>query len=685
MIALILVSCLTVGIVSYFIAKKELDAKGRVILKNSVEMALLIIDAKNNDVKKGILSLEEAQEQVKVYLAGEKSKNGTRQNNGSIDLGKNGYFIVYSQDGTELMHPTLEGENVWNAVDKENKSFLVVQDKINKSKAGGGYSHYTWNFPNSNMLGKKVAYSKLDPNWGWVVTSTAYMIDYNKGALSIMIIMIIVTLIMLLIGIFVSRYFISGITEPIEHVVYNMKLAEKGDYSRIIDTKREDELGDLVSGFNEMVNSINSAYQNVISKEEKITYLAYYDQLSGLPNRNMFKEHINKRIRIGNIKAFIILFDIKDFKLINSILGCEFGNKIIGIIGSVLNRFQNDDSFTALLSGDEFAVWIENCDELLIEEKVMKIKKLIIEELRKIDYNQNLYFHISYASYPDDGLDFESCYKKAMIAMNFAKQNGKIKIFKFEQTMEEAIEYDSKLRNYVEIAINEDEFDVYYQNKVSIKANEVVGVEALARWNSKVLGFVSPSVFIPSIDKANLTAKFSKLIIKKVLNDYPRLKEKFKKDITVSINISPLFFFEKDFTKFVTDAVKSSGVNPNNVILEITEDIFINDFDSIKKIISELRSFGIKISLDDFGTGYSSLNYLKNVDFDELKIDKSFIQGVLTDERNSELLKAIDHIARIYDYSVVAEGVETQEQLEKIINSNFDIVQGYIYSRPEPL
>lgn len=685
MIGLILLSCLSVGIASYYIAKNALDEKGEVILKNGVEMALLLIEAENKNVQNGSISLEVAQENVKIYLVGKKEENGLRAVENNIDLGKDGYFFAYSKDGIELMHPTLETQNVWNATDKSDNSSLFAQDQIRKAISGGGYTYYTWERPHSNELGKKVSYSKLDENWGWIITSCSYLNDYNKGANSIMVIMFFTTLIMLLMGILISMYFIKGVTKPLVKVVKNMKLAEKGVYSSIRDINSKDEMGQLVFGFNTMVYSINDAYKNLIRQEKKISYLAYYDQLSGLHNRNKFKEHVNSRIENGCKRAFIIIMDIKDFKIINSILGNEFGDQIIRVIGSVFQRFQVENDLIARFSGNEFAGWFETWDESEIMQNIDKLKEQFTEELKKIDFNQKFYFHISYCKYPENGFDFESCYKKATIALRIAKSNRPINIYKFEKSMAESLEYEAKIINYIETAIINDEFEVYYQNKVNIIEKKVVGVEALSRWNSKKLGFLSPVVFIPAIDKANMTSRFSKMIIRKVLRDYPKLEKKFGEGITISINISPLFFFEKDFTDTVIQAVKNSGINPNKVILEITEDIFINDFITIEKIIAQLKRFGIKISLDDFGTGYSSLTYVKNIDFDEIKVDKSFIQGLSTDKRVFSLLKSIDIIAKAYNYSVVAEGVETKEQLDMVVEAGFDIVQGYIYSKPEPI
>ena len=309
------------------------------------------------------------------------------------------------------------------------------------------------------------------------------MKDYNKGANSIMVIMAFSTIIMLIIGILISIYFIRRITKPLVKVVESMKLAEDGVYSSIGGMYSEDEMGQLVFGFNKMVYSINDAYQNLISQEERISYLAYYDQLSGLHNRNKFKEHVNSRIKDGCGQAFIILMDIKDFKSINSILGNEFGDQIISVIGSVFQRLQIENDLIARLSGNEFAGWFETWDESEIMQNLENLKEQFTEELKRIDFNQKFYFHISYCTYPEHGFDFESCYKKATVALKIAKENRPTSIYKFEKSMAESLEYEAKLINHIEYSIINDEFKVYYQNKVSIKEKKVVGVEALARWN----------------------------------------------------------------------------------------------------------------------------------------------------------------------------------------------------------
>ncbi len=682
---LILSCCLIIGITSYNIAKTELDDKGKTILKNAVEEAIMLVDIKSKEVEAGNISLSKAQEQVKEYLDGKKNSNGTRTLNDKINLGEHGYFIIYGKQGLEVMHPTLEGQNAWNLTDKSNSNFKIVQDQIKKAETGGGFTYYSWNLPNSNEVSQKISYSELAPSWGWVITASAYTMDFNEGINDILIVVLASTILILIVGSFISIFYINGITRPLNQVVENMKLAENGYYSSISGIKRFDEIGELVEGFNSMVSSINVDHQRILSQEEKILNLAYYDQLSGLPNRNMYKDYIDRRIEMDLKKAYLFLLDIKDFKFINSMLSNKFGDKIIKVVGDVLKEFQNENWMVARLSGNEFGAWIENEEEDEIKQAILFFQKRFDEELKKIEFNQKFKFYISYSAFPEDGQSFEDCYKKASIALNYAKENNLDEAYKFNDDMETYIEKESQMINYVEEAINNDEFIIYYQNKVKILDNEIIGVEALARWNSKALGFVSPSVFIPIVYKSNLTTKFTKMIIEKVLSDYRSLEKKFSKDIKVSINISPLFFFEKDFIEMIKNAINSRGINPQNVIFEITEDIFINDFDAIEKIVSELKSFGVKISLDDFGTGYSSLTYIKNIKFDELKIDKSFIDNLGKDERLFELLKAIETIARTYGYEVVAEGVETAEQLRKVAEAGFDIVQGYIYSKPEPI
>ncbi|HEX9060718.1 MAG TPA: methyl-accepting chemotaxis protein, partial [Clostridia bacterium] len=259
-----------VGIPSYYVARGELDSQGKVILKNGVKMALELIDAKNSDVKKGFLTLEEAQEQVKVYLLGEKKADGTRTINKDVNLGDKGYFFVYDQGGTEIAHPSLEGKNVWDVKDKSGKDFYIVQDQINKAKNGGGFTMYTWELPNSKSMGMKITYSELDKNWGWVVVAGSYMDDYNKGANQITTIIISSVIFVIALGVIISLLFILSISKPLSHIVDVMKEVEKGNLSSKLTLNRSDEIGLVADGFNNMLDAQRSMIHEIKESSKRI-------------------------------------------------------------------------------------------------------------------------------------------------------------------------------------------------------------------------------------------------------------------------------------------------------------------------------------------------------------------------------------------------------------------------------
>jgi methyl-accepting chemotaxis protein len=272
-VALLLLSCLMIGIPSYYVANQELDAQGETILQNGVNMALMLIDAKNTDVQNGELSREEAQEQVKTYLLGEKKADGTRTLNKKVNLGEHGYFIVYDAKGLEVAHPTLEGQSVWDVTDKSGEAFYFVRDQIAQAQKGGGFTHYSWNLPNSENTGTKITYSALDSNWGWIVVAGSYMEDYNQGANKITQLMLISALVVLVLGISVSLFFIHGITRPLKQLVETMKRIEKGDLGAELSIRRKDEIGIVAEGFNSMIRAQRVMIQEVVESSTTISVL----------------------------------------------------------------------------------------------------------------------------------------------------------------------------------------------------------------------------------------------------------------------------------------------------------------------------------------------------------------------------------------------------------------------------
>jgi methyl-accepting chemotaxis protein len=276
---LLIIPLLIAGVFSYQIAKSELDKKGQIILKNGVKQALEVIDLKQKEVEKGHLTLEEAQEQVKTYLIGEMGSDGKRPITNNLDLGENGYFIVYDEAGTEVAHPTLEGKNVWETKDLGSNGYLFVQDQIKVAQNGGGFVYYTWNLPNSERLGPKITYQEKDPNWNWIVIAGSYMEDYNKGSVEILKILLPVIAITTVIGLFIIVMFTKHITGPIKKIRNNLDEVSKGNLSvDRLSISNKDETGILAESFNTMLGNMREILGTV--KKSADTVMNYSNSLA---------------------------------------------------------------------------------------------------------------------------------------------------------------------------------------------------------------------------------------------------------------------------------------------------------------------------------------------------------------------------------------------------------------------
>lgn len=278
---LLIIPLLSAGLVSYQIAKNELDKKGEIILKNSVKQALSLIEAKQIEVASGSKTLEAAQEEVKVYLLGEKDSEGKRTINKNIDLGKNGYFIVYDDKGLEVAHPSLEGQNVWEVEDKSGNGYKFVQEQIKTAVNGGGFVFYTWTLPNSEGLGRKISYQEQDPSWGWIVSAGAYMADYNAGSVEILKILGPIVIGAILIGFTVIIIFSRHISLPINKISSNLEEVSHGNLNiNELSVKNNDETGILADSFNLMLNNMKSLIG--IMKGSSVTVMNFSDSLADI-------------------------------------------------------------------------------------------------------------------------------------------------------------------------------------------------------------------------------------------------------------------------------------------------------------------------------------------------------------------------------------------------------------------
>ncbi|MCW7491836.1 putative bifunctional diguanylate cyclase/phosphodiesterase [Leptospira soteropolitanensis] len=432
---------------------------------------------------------------------------------------------------------------------------------------------------------------------------------------------------------------------------------------------------------------LKESRSKILKSQKHIDKLAFYDSLTHLPNRHLFDKLIQNRINSGISESLLLLINLKGLKVINALHGIEFGDQILTLTGCVLKLYTDEkpDILVASLGGDEFILWIENSTKSKIEEAIVNFDLNNNELLTPERLGHRLQYRVSGIQFPNDATNLDEMTRKLSIAMNVARDGILTKLVWFQAGMEQKIEREQKLKNYLEKAINNSNFKIAYQEKVDITSKKTVGLEALARWSLPEFGEVAPDEFIPIITNSELIVPFGKCIFEKVISHIPKLLDLYGNQIKISINISPIFFLYPNFNEYIIHYLMDHKIDPKYLIFEITEDVFLDEIETIQQIVSELRSKGISVSLDDFGKGYSSLHYMQKIQFDELKIDKSFLNDIACSDRNFLLLESICHLADSLGLKTIAEGIESEEQLQRLKQTTCHVVQGYLYSKPQIL
>lgn len=681
----LIISTFIVGFTGYKIAQNELNKKGEQVLENSVILAIDFIRSEYDKVQSGTVVMEKSQEYIKATLMGPMDdETGFRKLHHRIDLGDHGYFIIYDSTGSEVMHPNLEGQNVFNVKDLYDDNRYLVQEQIDTGKSGG-FVYYSWLFPNSKKVGRKISYCNYFPEWDWIVVATAYELDFNRSANVILLILLgIITVLIIIASIIIVRY-VRMASKPIVDVAMGMKAITENRYVNVENVNYNDEITLLIEGYNNMTNSLKSARMKIEKNDEFIKHIAFHDELTSLPNRHGIESYLIKEFKSGCESGFLVQLDILGLKIINSTLGFIQGDFILKLIGYFLLGLKSDDIYIARTNSNEFTIWLINITYEEVSPFLYKLRESVKEHIQREGFGNIVDIQLAMSFFPDHGKSFSELYDKVTMAMKSVKDSKSLNLIEYNEEINEALQIEISMRKYLSKALKKNEIIPYYQTQVDNISGKISGVEALSRWHSEELGIVSPVVFIPQIESQNMVIEFTNYMVDKVLNDYEDLKNKYNNDITISINISPSYFLDPTCLEYIQDLFNKYSIPTDKLILEITEDVFISDTDKINSIIDKLHDMGILISIDDFGTGYSSLNYLTKMNFDEMKIDKSFIDKILEDPKAFQLFEILCDIAKIYDYKIVTEGVELEEQLEMIKRTSQCIIQGYIYSKPEPI
>ena len=421
--------------------------------------------------------------------------------------------------------------------------------------------------------------------------------------------------------------------------------------------------------------------------EEKIEKLAFYDKLTGIGNRAYFirklKEHIKKNKKENSNDLFaVILIDLDNFKSINDALGHSYGDKVLKQVSMRLQNHINSNDLLARFGGDEFVVCKKYCKS---REEIIQFAELLMSELRKPYKNNILTVSMGITVVPEDGTEVDNIIKNIDISLYHAKNNGKNKIEFYAKELSNMFLRKIQLENDMRQAISNNEFEMYYQPKYSLFEEKITGFEALIRWNHPRDGVVSPAEFIPLAEETGFIIQIGEWVTKESIKQLKKWHTLGFKDLTVSINLSAKQFKDVNLRKTIIDVIGETQIDPTCLEVEITETAALYDMEYAKYLLHDLRTLGIKVSLDDFGTGYSSLNHLKSLPINNLKIDKSFIDDILKEEKGEQIIRSIISLSHAYKIKVIAEGVETKQQLQFLKQENCDEIQGYYISKPLPV
>ncbi|WP_070000342.1 putative bifunctional diguanylate cyclase/phosphodiesterase [Cellulosilyticum sp. I15G10I2] len=422
--------------------------------------------------------------------------------------------------------------------------------------------------------------------------------------------------------------------------------------------------------------------------EERLNSLVYYDALTQLPNRLSFEEKVTKLItnkRRAHKKFALLYMDIDNFKNINDTLGHLAGDMLLKHIADILKEHIQKPDLAARLSGDEFAVIFENINDR--QEVITKIYKLL-KYLRTPWhlYNQQFFisFSIGIALYPEHGSDLPLLLKHADMAMYAVKKNMKDNYCFYLHEMEEQSLKHITMVNELRQAIDNEEFVLYYQPIMDLANGDLIAVEALIRWIHPIRGMISPMEFIPLAEETGLIYTIGKWVLKTALMQKKYWEDQGYPPVKMSINVSGKRVTQDELIDEIRQVLSETQIKSDEIQMEVTETAVMEDIKASTRILKQIKDMGIKIALDDFGAGYSSLTYLQKLPIDIVKLDRDFIKNISSQGQGNVIVESIIKLTHELDLEIVAEGIETNEQLEFLKINKCDYGQGYLFSRPIP-
>jgi len=489
----------------------------------------------------------------------------------------------------------------------------------------------------------------------------------------------------LLISLIMSSRFQRHITLPIQHIISTMgDVAQNNDFSLRVQKTTEDEVGRLCQEFNTMLERIED--QDTLLREQKknLRFLATHDALTGLPNRMLFYDFLERgmaRSRRNNKGLAVLFIDLDRFKNINDTMGHDMGDILLKAIAQQLRHALREEDTVARFGGDEFVIMLDNLKVEAIEYVVAKvtraIKSPVILQGRQVVITPS----IGISFFPQHGETADQLIKYADVAMYHAKNSGRDLSQRYMPEMTSKLSARLNLESKLVGALQRNEFTLCYQPQFDLKTRRMCGCEALLRWSVDGQS-ISPVEFIPIAEDNGQIVQIGRWVLQCACAQAVLWQHHGCEPFKVAVNVSPRQFFSSDLIRDVQLALSDSGLPPNCLELEVTETMIMADVEVAISIMTRLGAMGVAVALDDFGTGYSSLSYFKRFPLNKLKIDRSFVRDVLYDDGDAAITSAIISMARALDINVIAEGIESEEQLDFLRDLDCQYGQGFLLARP---
>ncbi|MGN0154123.1 MAG: EAL domain-containing protein [Lachnospiraceae bacterium] len=537
------------------------------------------------------------------------------------------------------------------------------------------------------------------PEYNWIYVVKQDTSSYTSIVSTLPVVFIILLIIVIIFSIIISNNLAIKYTQPILELSSNMKSAAEGQLEVHCSVDSEDEFGQLSNNFNQMMEIISTNYNEISDARKKlednqeelknnyqrIEKLAYTDALTGLHNRMAFFKFSNKILsdNQGGFKKHAVIFiDLDGFKAINDTLGHDYGDLLLQAVANQFSALVDEDDILARNGGDEFVILrnhVESTENL--ETFLNSLVSIASHPFMLDDETVHVTISAGVALFPQNGLSLSELMKNADIAMYTSKSSGKNSYTFFNSTMEDEVNRRNDLIDILRDAIDNHDIYLLYQPQADISTGEIIGCEALMRLNSPIVGFVSPDEFIPVAEECGLIDELGEWALLEACNFNQRLMDAGFKPLQISVNVSTAQLRGDRLLKIIEELPNKTAMPLKYLELELTESVLMKNFDHNLTLINRIKELGIHIALDDFGTGYSSFSYLTKIPINTLKIDKSFIAGICDNENDTYIAGTIINLAHQLGITVIAEGVETIEQLRILQGQMCDILQGYFFSR----